>query len=105
MLSVNAPSGYNATLIHQGTDPAKDSENPAGQVVTLVKGQADVTYDFGFMPPPAALDDISRGNTPKVSVTLAVKLSVWPSVTTRSGIGARTGDVFGTTLAALKVTE
>jgi hypothetical protein len=56
-VSVPTPAGYSAASpIHQGTDIAKDSGNPAGEPATTVKGSRDDTYDFGFYVHPTGVE-------------------------------------------------
>ena len=50
-LSVIPPSGYASTFLHVGGDASVDSDDPDGQAATVLKGQTDDTYDFGFVRP------------------------------------------------------
>jgi uncharacterized repeat protein (TIGR01451 family) len=47
-ISVATPDGYAPTLTGVGSNPAVDSNNPAGTVPVVVQGQYDDTFDFGF---------------------------------------------------------
>ena len=47
-ITVATPAGGTPTLIAVGSDPAVDSNNPAGTVTTVDQGQTNDTYDFGY---------------------------------------------------------
>jgi len=44
----SAPTGVGVTLLNQGSDPAKDANDPAGVLVTAVFGATNDSIDFGY---------------------------------------------------------
>ena len=51
------PAGYVPTLPDQGGNDALDSDDPSGQVASVVEGQTNDTLDFGFVPQSGAIGD------------------------------------------------
>lgn len=65
VVTVQTPSGFLTTLLNQGGDPALDSNDPAGALVTPSDTDydglaSDLTIDFGFVKPPVC--DATIGN-------------------------------------------
>jgi hypothetical protein len=55
--ATTVPPGYSVTSIHAGSDPARDSNDPAGVTVNFANPNngtnppPDLTLDFGYLPP------------------------------------------------------
>lgn len=55
--ATTVPAGYGVTTIHAGSDPARDSNDPAGVTVSFpdlnngTNPAPDMTLDFGYVPP------------------------------------------------------
>jgi uncharacterized repeat protein (TIGR01451 family) len=58
VISIAIPQGYLASPVHQGSDPALDSSDPAGEPFTVTRGtiNANLSADFGLFPIPTGVD-------------------------------------------------
>ena len=95
VLTVTTPFGFIATLVGQGSDSTKDSNDPTGTAPALVSGQTDDSNDFGFGPALALSADLKITKTGLPNPVLAGHSLAYEIVVTNLG----PNDVTGATVA------
>ena len=70
-LSASTPANFTRSPLYQGGDSAIDSDNSAGQSVSVVQGTTNNTVDFGFIP-PADLQIVKTDGAPTAVPGLTV---------------------------------